>query len=161
MLERIIDGATLTIPMVMPEYHPDAADINEAIDTGVASCAARAYMSALLLRDALPNDRLYGIEFGYAPEHGEDFQGNEGAYIKMGHAVTRLYIPEQRPLIIESYTDGSMEVFPQDRNYDTFIWNINTKEGYEQYLAIADIDTSIRDADITRCFYKQLQTAAA
>ena len=161
MFERIIEGTMLTIPVVMPDYHPDAADINEAIDTGTASCAARAYMSALLLRDVLPNERLYGIEFGYAPEHGEDYEGNEGTYIKMGHAVTRLYIPERTPLIVESYTDGSMEALPQDLNYRSFIWNSNPQEGYEKYLAIADIDVAIHDDEITQCFYKQLRIATA
>jgi hypothetical protein len=156
MFKQLIEVATRPIAVVMPEYHPDAADVNEAIDTGVASCAARAYMGALLIRDALPDKRLYAIEFGFDPHHGEDFKGSEGLYIKMGHAVTRLYIPERRPLILDSFDDGSMEVVPQDLNYDTFIWNMNPKKGYEEYLHIADIDSAIDDEEIVRCFYKQL-----
>ena len=161
MFEHIIEGTTRTIPVIMPDYHPDAADINEAIDTGVASCAARAYMSALLLRSTLPNENLYGIEFGFAPEHGEDYVGEEGTYIKMGHAIARLYIPERRPLIIESFTDGSLEVISNDLDYQSFVWNANPKVGYEQYLEIADIDSAIHDDEIVHCFYKQLQRKAS
>ena len=160
MLELIIQGATVAIPEIMPEYHPDAADVNEAIDTGIASCAARAYMSALLIRRALPNTNLYGIDFGYASEHGEDYVGTEGTYIKMGHAVTRLYVPERPTLILESYTDGSLEIITQDQNYDSFIWNTDPKEGYLEYLTKADLEVEVNDSEIVRCFYKQLQRAS-
>jgi len=161
MLERIIEAATLAIPDVMPDYHPDAADVNEAIDTGVASCAARAYLSTILLRGVLTNTSLYGIDFGYAPEHGDDYDGHEGTYIKMGHAVGRLYVPEKPPLILESYNDGSLEVVAQDPSYNSFMWSSDPKTGYREYLTKADLDVELNDNEIIRCFYKQLQRTVA
>ena len=124
---------------IFPEYHPDAADINEALDHGVASCAVRAYASALLLRDSFPNESLYVIDFGFSPEHGGDFHGANGKYLKMGHCVTRLWVPEQTPLIVESYNDGGIEIVEPNGSHFNFIWD-NPNTGYLRYLTLANMD---------------------
>ncbi len=156
MFDKVLEGAIHTIPVVMPKYHPDAADINEAIDNGIASCAARSYMGALLVRRALPNENLYFIDFGFDPEHGSDYVGKEGTYLKMGHAVTRFYVPEKPTLIIESYDDGSMEIKKQNSDYDSFIWSADPYEGYCNYLEKACLEVEVINDDILRCFNKQL-----
>lgn len=46
-MHEIIYETIAPIPGAMPGYHPDAADINEALDHGVASCAARAFAATL------------------------------------------------------------------------------------------------------------------
>jgi len=156
MSERILDAAVGFIPVLMPGYHPDAADINEALDHGVASCAARSFAAALLLRQALPNETLYGIDFGYSPEHGEDYRGVNGHYIKMGHAVTRLWVPEQTPVIVETFDDASIELMRPNDSHNSFIWN-NPLLGYKEYLEKADIDVEIDQNEILRTMYKQLK----
>jgi len=156
MFDKVLEGAIHTIPVVMPDYHPDAADINEAIDNGTASCAARSYMSALLVRYALPNEKLYFIEFGFDPEHGSDYVGKEGTYLKMGHAVARFYVPEKPTLIIESYDDGSMEIKKQNSDHDSFIWSADPYEGYCNYLEKACLDVEVRNDEVLNCYLKQL-----
>ncbi len=135
---------------VFPEYHPDAADINEALDHGVASCAVRAYASALLIRDAYPNSRLYNVGFGFDQAHGGDYKGENGTYLKMGHAVTRLWIPELPPLVVESYADVKLEVIPQRETHDSFSWH-DPDEGYKLYLEQSDVtDVDIDPVEILR-----------
>ncbi len=156
MSERILDAAISFIPTLMPGYHPDAADINEALDHGVASCAARSFAAALLLRQALPNETLYQIDFGYSPEHGDDYRGVNGHYIKMGHAVTRLWVPEQTPVIVETYDDASVELIRPNDSHNSFIWN-SSLIGYEEYLQKADIDVEIDQSELLRTIYRQLK----
>lgn len=157
MSERVLDAAVSFIPVLMPGYHPDAADINEAIDHGVASCAARSYAAALLLRHALPNDNLYQLDFGYSPEHGENYKGVNGEYIKMGHAVTRLWIPEQTPIIIETFDDASIELIHPNDTHAQFLWN-NASAGYQDYLLKADLgDIEINPNEILKTMFKQLK----
>lgn len=127
------------IAYMFPEYHPDAADINEALDHGVASCAVRAYAGTLLLREAFPNKNLYSIDFGYSVEHGGDFHGTNGTYLKMGHAVARLWVPSMSPVIIESYSDSGLEVVEPNNTHDDFVWR-EPDEGYLAYLALAQLD---------------------
>lgn len=122
----------------MPEYHPDAADINEALDYGIASCAVRAYAGGLLLRHSYPNPNLYVIHFGFAPDHGGEFVGKNGTYVNMGHAVARFWVPEKRPLIIESYTNSSMEVVPPSDEHEDYSW-MDLDEGYKTYLERAGL----------------------
>lgn len=160
MSEKIYDAAVSLIPILMPEYHPDAADINEAIDHGVASCASRAYAAALLLRHALPNENLYQIDFGYSPEHGGDYVGENGHYIKMGHAVTRLWVPEKTPVIVETFDDASIELVHPNDSHTNFIWNDKPNDvhtGYREYLQIADLDPEIHPEEILTTMYKQLK----
>ena len=156
MFDKDLQRAIYDISVVMPDYHNDAADINEAIDKGLASCAARSYMGALLVRYALSNENLYFIEFGFDPEHGSDYVGKEGTYLKMGHAVSRFYVPEKPPQIIESFDDGSMEIMKQNSDYDSFIWSTDPYEGYCNYLEKACLEVEVINDDILRCFDKQL-----
>jgi hypothetical protein len=156
MSDRILDAAVSCIPVLMPEYHPDAADINEAIDHGVASCAARAYAAALLLRNVFPDNSLHQIDYGYSPEHGTDFAGLNGYYIKMGHAVTRIWLPKQNPIIVETYDDATIELIHPNSSHDSYIWN-DASRGYQEYLNKADIDVEIRPNEILTVMYKQLK----
>ena len=156
MSERILDAAVSFIPVLMPGYHPDAADINEAIDHGVASCAARSYAAALFLRHALPNEDLYRIDFGFSPEHGEDYQGENGTYIKMGHAVARLWVPEQTPVIVETFDDASIELIHPMDTHDSFIWDSATA-GYKDYPERADVETVVEPPEILRTMFRQLK----
>ncbi len=140
MNERIL-SIVEPVASIFPEYHPDAADINESLDPehGVASCAVRAYAGALLLRDAFPNESLYVIDFGYSPDHGGDFYGVNGKYLKMGHAVTRLWVPEQRPLLVESYSDAGIEVVSPNDTHSDYVWG-ELHNGYLEYLSKAGLD---------------------
>jgi len=156
MFDVDLQRAIYDISVVMPDYHPDVADVNEAIDKGLASCAARSYMGALLVRRELQNENLYFIEFGFDPEHGSDYVGKEGTYLKMGHAVSRFYVPESPTLIIESYDNGAMEIMKQNSDYDSFIWSADPVEGYCNYLEKACIEVEVINDDILRCFNKQL-----
>lgn len=137
----------------MPLYHPDAADINEALDYGVASCAVRAYAAGLLLRDAYPNEGLYTINFGFSPEHGGVYKGKNGNYVRMGHAVTRFWVPEQRPLIVESYNDSKMEITAVEDAHEDFLW-WELNEGYKEYLERAGLEDVLVDPQEVLCFLK-------
>ena len=156
MSDRILDAAISFIPPLMPDYHPDAADIHEALDSGVASCAARSYAAALLLRHSYPNESLYSIDFGYSPEHGDDFVGTNGSYIKMGHAVTRFWIPEKEPIIFETFDDASIELVRPNDSHQNFIWETFT-QGYTDYLKKADLDNILDDKEILACMFKRLK----
>lgn len=124
------------VASIMPYYYMDAADINGALDHGVANCAARVYAAGLLMRQAFPNKNLYEISFGFSPIHGGLRKGANGQYIEMGHAVTRMWVPEMRSLIIESDNEGRLEVvFPEDK-HDDYLWNTLGK-GYINYLRLA------------------------
>lgn len=123
----------------MPGYHPDALDINAALDDGVASCAVRAYAAGLLLRRKFPNANLYRIDFGFASDHGTDFDGENGTYSKMGHAVVRFWFPEREPVIVESFTDAMLEVTAQSEVHQGFNW-MGLDEGYRAYLDIVGLD---------------------
>lgn len=130
----------------MPTYHVDALDINESLDYGVASCAVRAFAAGLLIRHQFPNDKLFQVEFGFAAEHGDVYEGKHGRYVQMGHAVTRLWVPEQPPLVVESFTDSKIEVaLPEDRHED-FTWMELTR-GYKRYLEIAGLEEVEVDPD--------------
>jgi hypothetical protein len=134
------------VAYAMPEYHVYAADTAEALDDGIASCGARAYASGLLLRHAFPNPNLYGIDFGFSPMHGGQYIGKQGEYIRMGHAVTRLWVPEQHPWVVESYTDSMIEVVPPKDVHDDFIW-MDLHEGYREYLKRAGMGDVKVDPD--------------
>ena len=139
---------------IFPEYHPDAADINESLDYGVASCAVRAYASALLLNEIFPNKNLYDIQYGYSPEHGGEYQGNNGTYLKMGHAVVRLWIPGSQPLVVESYNNSAIEVVYPNETHGDYIWG-DAQANYESYLEIAgQDDIEIRPKELLGCLKK-------
>jgi len=140
---------------VLPRYHPDAADVNEALDDGVASCAA-----GLLLQEAYPNPNLYDIRFGYAAHHAGDYVGEQGTYVRMGHAVASFCVPGSVPLVIESYTDGSIEVVTPTAEHDSYTW-MGLEDGYRTYLAEADLaDVEVDPVEILSCLRTSLQNAA-
>lgn len=142
-----VERLTAPVADLFPEYHVDAADINEALDHGVASCAVRAYACGLILERALPSS-LYTTEFGFASGHGGEFQGENGVYLGMGHAFLQVVVPEFKPVFVDSFTDQTIQttLLPPDE-YDDFMW-YPVQEGYERYLEIADIDTEINTTDI-------------
>lgn len=116
-----------------PHYNVDAADINEALDHGIANCAVRAYASGLLLREEYPYEGRYGVQFGFAKEHGEELVGKNGTYLKMGHAVTSLWVPDRDFLVIESFTDTTTTVTLPTDVHDEFTW-MDLDAGYLMYL---------------------------
>jgi len=144
--ERVLDVAGQVVG-VLPNYHPDAADINEALDDGVASCAARAYAAGLLLRGAYPNPDLYDIKFGFAPEHGTEYAGREGTYVRMGHAVVRFSVLGYKPMIVETYTDGAVEVMSPTEVHEGYTW-MELDDGYQTYLDKAELDLVIRPREL-------------
>lgn len=134
-LYRIIEP----VPAIFPDYHPYALDINEALDPqyGAANCAVRAYAAGLLIRNVYPTDSgLYNINFGIGPDHATDFESKDGEVTAwMGHAIIRVWVPEQDPLIIDSDKDAAMDI-PPVNSYQSYNW-YDLDEGYRTYLAEA------------------------
>lgn len=126
------------VTRIFPEYHPDAADINEALDHGVASCAVRAYATGVLARHKFPNPDLYPIDFGWDPAHGGEFRGENGIYTNMGHAVLKVWAPGQ-PLVIDSNKDAGMDVDEPVTSHMSYVYH-DLHKGYRIYLDIADLD---------------------
>ncbi|MCA9332903.1 hypothetical protein KDA00_03445 [Candidatus Saccharibacteria bacterium] len=155
---RILDTVSV-LGETMPEYHPDAADINESLDHGVASCAVRAYAAGLLLRQEFPNENLYVINFGFAHDHGCDFVGENGVYDKMGHAVVGFWVPEKPRLVVETYTDSKFEVIPENDTHEGFVW-MGLTEGYREYLARVGHDDIEVDPEEILSFLNKLSTHA-
>ena len=135
--ERVLDVVS-PVAMIFPGYHLDAADINEALDDGVASCASRAFASGILLRDAYPNENLYEIKFGVAPEHATEYTGKNGDYVGMGHCVVSFCVPGSTPWIVDSYTDSTIEVVRPSEEHEGYEW-AGLEEGYRAYLANAEL----------------------
>ncbi|MHB1864665.1 MAG: hypothetical protein ACYCPS_00660 [Candidatus Saccharimonadales bacterium] len=152
---RLLDLVSPTA-RVFPEYFVDGADINESLDHGAANCAVRAYAGGLLLRQAYPNPELYIIEFGFAPEHGQQHIGSYGNYTHMGHAAVRFYVPGNQPNILESYTNSMLEIVTPDDEHQRYIWN-SLQEGYRAYLDLAGMDDVVIDPDeILRCLINKI-----
>lgn len=144
---------------IFPEYHPDAADINEALDHGVASCAVRAYASGLLARHAFPNANILPIDFGWDPKHGGDFRGENGIYTNMGHAVTKVWVPG-RPLIVDSSKTGSMDVDDAVTSHADYVYH-DLNVGYKHYLDIADLDdVEVDPEDVLAQIQKKIRDAS-
>lgn len=125
---------TYQIERLLPWYHPDAADVNEGLDTGWASCAARAFTIAAALRDSFPDRNVYRLSVGYDPEHGEDMVTSSGEKIlKMGHVVAGAFVFNERALIIDSFDDGTYQI------------QSGVKRAYKEYRHIWDTDKPIED----------------
>lgn len=138
------------IAPIFPTYHPDAADINEALDPlqgHVASCAARSYAAGLLIRETFSNPNLYQVDYGIDPDHGGIYKGNNGSYLLMGHVVTRLWVIERFRLVVETDSKGRLDVVPQDDRHDEYEWR-PLDEGYREYLRRAGIDTVIDPKEV-------------
>ena len=149
-LKAAIGELIAPVAPIFPSYHPDAADINEALDPlqgNVASCAVRAYAAGLLIRAAYPNPNLYQVEFGIDPEHGGTYQGSNGNYPLMGHAVSRLWSIERCRIVVETDNRGRIEVVSQDDRHDAYDW-LQLDEGYQEYLRRASIETHINPKEV-------------
>ncbi len=159
--EKILEIVS-PVRRVMPDYHPSAADINESLDTGVASCAAWAYGSGLLIRNTFPNELLYPVSFGIDENHGDQMVSltSHEKSITMGHAVVRLWVPEQKPLILETFTDKMFEVVSQGADHDRYQW-LGLEGGYSEYLNRAGyIGVGIDPADILKTILRKNVTSA-
>jgi hypothetical protein len=153
---RLLDVVS-PMAAILPEYYHDEADINAALDHGVANCAVRAYAGGLLLRDSYPNQDLYVIEFGFAPEHGGEHLGENGLYTRMGHAATRFFVPGNSPMILESYTDSKLEVVTPSDEHVGYTW-MSLDEGYRAYLDLAGHDDiEIDPDDILKLVQKRIE----
>lgn len=151
------EGVAAEIAELVPNYHADAADINESLDTGWASCASRSYAVASVLRHDFPNPNIYQLSFGYAPEHGEEIVTKSGERaLKMGHTVIGIFLPGERPLVIDSYSDATFEIKPNiSDEYAGYsnIWDPSrdVSQTYYEYLVEAGMeDLEIRPDDILR-----------
>lgn len=144
------------IAQIFPGYNPNAADINESLDHGVAGCAVRAYAAGLMIRQAYPNTSLYRVSFGFAPEHGRDYEGDHGPGVFMGHAVARLWIPERPGYIVESYNNASLEITKPGQEHDDYEWDQLTP-GYRTYLERAGLgEVEVAEFDIMNCLLKRV-----
>jgi len=121
-----------------PHYNVDVSDINEALDHGIANCAVRAYANGLLLREAYPSERPFGVQFGFDKTHGDELIGENGKYIKNGHAVVNLWLPDQDFLVVESFTNSEVTVAFPNEDHDEMIW-MNLDAGYLTYLWLAGL----------------------
>lgn len=78
----------------------------------------------------------------------------------MGHAVARLWVPERAPLIIESYSDASLEVVGANDSHDDFLWG-EPDAMYARYLLEADIEAEIDSDEIVRCIRNRQSVASS
>jgi hypothetical protein len=152
-------GVVSPLASVFPDYYHDVADINEALDHGVANCAVRAYAGGLLLRDAYPNPDLYVIQFGIAPEHGTAHIGLNGVYTRMGHAAVRFHVPGNQPVVLESYADSMLEaVAPSEEHERQTLMGLD--EGYRNYLDRAGLDdVEVEPSEVLRVLLKRIGRA--
>jgi hypothetical protein len=154
-IERI-RTATEPIVNLFPHYHADAADMYEALDTGTASCAVRAFAATLLLGVEFPNRKLYQIDFGYAPEHGSDYVSSSGENcLLMGHCAARLWIPGYSPLVVDSFGDASLEAGEVPAEYEDFTWGVPALV-YSDYLHKAQLEYRVDEFDILVAIYRKL-----
>ncbi len=155
-VRRVVDP----LRSIFPGYHPDAADINEALDLGVASCAVRAFTAGLLLRQAFPNPTMYGVEYGFDKQHGGEYLGENGSYLLMGHAVVRLTTPAGFTHVVESDKRGTFAVVSPDEIHDRYAWE-GLLEGYQDYLAQADMgEVEIDPAEVLTVVERRLSVLA-
>lgn len=143
--QRLLDLAS-PVTVILPEYHVEQADINEALGHGVANCAARAYAGGLILRHSYPNQDLYAIEFGFAPEHGGEHLGKNGVHTLMGHAAVRFSVHGSTPMVLESYKNSMLEVVSLSEEHEGYIW-MDLDEGYRTYLERANVGDIEIDPD--------------
>jgi hypothetical protein len=154
--ERLLDVVS-PVAAILPNYHLEVTDINEALDYGEASCAPRTYAAGLLLREAYPNPDLYSIEFGFTDEHGQEHVGKNGTYTRMGHVAVRFFVPGSTPMIVESHT-STLAVLPVNLRYSKFNW-LGLDEGYRAYLDKAGFDdVEIVPNEVLSCLLKKIET---
>jgi len=156
--DRLLDVVS-PVAGILPEYYHDIADINEALDHGVANCAVRAYAGGLLLRNSYPIQDLYVIEFGFAPNHGEEHPGKNGVYTHMGHAAVRFFVPGNLPMVLESYTDSMLEVVLPSDEHERYTW-MGLDEGYRAYLDRVGLDDiEVVPGEILELFLKRIKAS--
>src|SRR3990167_10320562 len=154
--ERLLDLA-IPIAPILPDYYIEEADINAALDHGVANCAVRAYAGGLILRHSYPTPDLYVVEFGFAPEHGGGHIGETGTYTHMGHAAVRFSVRGSDPMILESYRDSALVVSLPSDQHEGYTW-MGLDDGYRAYLDRVDSsDIEIDPDDILKTILKKVE----
>lgn len=150
------------LALLFPDYHVDAANIYEALDTGVASCAVGAYAGYLLLASTMDNGTAF--QLGYASSHGEDHKTDSGRCIFMGHMVGRLWFPGLvEPMIFERDDRPQLLIKTSAGiEFDDYIFG-DPYEIYARYLAVAELDDYIDEYEVAMGLFDkiaELQIAA-